>query len=102
VKARFLRAVCERRPDERECQCLAINTQLGFVPHRDVRTFQITRGAIEATLARRRHLPAATEVSTRRTSACTSSPPSDSGQSFRPGAWRSIGGRARAKALAAI
>jgi len=61
VKARLLRAVCERRPDVRlaitsnanvNAAILAINTQLGFVPHRDVRTFQITRGAIEATLAR--------------------------------------------------
>lgn len=61
VKARLLRAVCERRPEVRlaitgnanvNAAILAINTQLGFVAHRDVRTFQITRGAIEAALAR--------------------------------------------------
>jgi hypothetical protein len=61
VKARLLRAVRERRPMVRlvitsnanvNAAILAINTQLGFVPHRDVRTFQIARGAIEATLAR--------------------------------------------------
>jgi len=61
VKARLLRAVCERRPSVRlvvtsnanvNAAILAINTQLGFVQHRDVRTFQITREAIEASLAR--------------------------------------------------
>ena len=61
VKARLLRAVRERRPTVRlvitsnanvNAAILAINTQLGFVQHRDVRMFQIARGAIEATLAR--------------------------------------------------
>ena len=61
VKARLLRAVCERRPSVRlavtsnanvNAAILAINTQLGFVQHRDVRTFQITREAIEVSLAR--------------------------------------------------
>lgn len=61
VKARLLRAVCERRPSIRlaitsnanvNAAMLAINTQLGFVQHRDVRTFQIARDAIDAALAR--------------------------------------------------
>jgi GNAT superfamily N-acetyltransferase len=61
VKARLLRAVCERRPCVRlaitsnanvNAAILAINAQLGFVPHRDVRTFQTTLRAIEATLPR--------------------------------------------------
>ncbi len=62
VKARLLRAVRERRPGVRlvvtsnanvNAAMLAINTQLGFVQHRDVRTFQIARDAIDAALARR-------------------------------------------------
>lgn len=61
VKARLLRGVCERRPSVRlvitsnanvNAAMLAINTQLGFVQHRDVRTFQMTREAINAALAR--------------------------------------------------
>jgi len=61
VKARLLRAVCERRSSVRlavtsnanvNAAILAINTQLGFVQRRDVRTFQMTREAIEAALAR--------------------------------------------------
>jgi GNAT superfamily N-acetyltransferase len=61
VKARLLHAVRQRRPEVRlvitgnanvNAAILAINTQLGFVAHRDMRTFQITRGAIEAMLAR--------------------------------------------------
>lgn len=61
VKARLLRAVCERRPSVRlvimsnanvNVAMLAINTQLGFVQHRDVRIFQIARDAIEAALVR--------------------------------------------------
>jgi GNAT superfamily N-acetyltransferase len=61
VKARLLRAVCERRPGVRlavtsnanvNAAMLAINAQLGFVRHRDIRTFQIDRDAIEATLLR--------------------------------------------------
>lgn len=59
VKARLLRAVCGRRPSVRllitsnanvNAAMLAINTQLGFVQHRDVRTSQMTRDAIEAAL----------------------------------------------------
>jgi GNAT superfamily N-acetyltransferase len=59
VKARLLRTVCERRSSMRlvitsnanvNAAMLAINAQLGFVQHRDVRTFQITRDAIEAAL----------------------------------------------------
>ena len=61
VKARLLRAVCERRPSVRlvitsnanvNAAMLAINAQLGFVQHRDIRTFQIARDAIEAALMR--------------------------------------------------
>jgi GNAT superfamily N-acetyltransferase len=61
VKARLLRAVCERRSSVRlavtsnanvNAAILAINRQLGFVQHLDVRTFQIAREAIEAKLAR--------------------------------------------------
>lgn len=63
VKARLLRAVCERRPSIRlvvtsnanvNAAMLAINAQLGFAQHRDVRTFQIARDAIEAALVRSR------------------------------------------------
>jgi GNAT superfamily N-acetyltransferase len=63
VKARLLRAVRERRPSvglivtsnaNVNAAMLAVNAQLGFVQHRDVRTFQISRDAIEAALARLR------------------------------------------------
>ena len=37
---------------QKNAAILAINAQLGFAQHRDVRTFQITQGAIESTLAR--------------------------------------------------
>jgi len=61
VKARLLRAVRERRPSVRliitsnanaNAAMLAVNAQLGFVQHHDVRTFQIDRDAIEAALMR--------------------------------------------------
>jgi len=61
VKARLLREVSERRPCVRpaitsnakvNAAILAVNAQLGFVQHRDVRTFQIARGAIDAARTR--------------------------------------------------
>ena len=62
IKARMLRAVSERRPEigviitvnaNVNAAMLAINRQLGFVHHRDVRTYQIGRDGIEAALAAR-------------------------------------------------
>jgi GNAT superfamily N-acetyltransferase len=62
VKARLMRELVERRPSiERiitsnanvNAAMLAINTQLGFVLHKEVKTFQIDLAAIEAVLAQR-------------------------------------------------
>jgi GNAT superfamily N-acetyltransferase len=62
AKARLLRALRERRPEivllisvnaHVNAAILAINRQLGFVQHRDVRTYQIGRDGIEAALAAR-------------------------------------------------
>jgi GNAT superfamily N-acetyltransferase len=63
VKARLLRTVYERRPSVRwiitsnanvNAAMLAINTQLGFALHREVRTFQITLEALMTALSSRR------------------------------------------------
>ena len=63
VKARLLRAVCERRPSVRwiitsnanvNAAMLAINTQLGFARHQEVRTFQIALEVLETALSSRR------------------------------------------------
>jgi len=62
VKARVLRVLAERRPEigliitvnaNVNAAMLAINRQLGFVQHRDIRTYQISRDGIEAALAGR-------------------------------------------------
>jgi GNAT superfamily N-acetyltransferase len=63
VKARLLRVVRERRASVRwiitsnanvNAAILAINTQLGFALHREVRTFQIALEALETALSSRR------------------------------------------------
>ena len=66
VKARLLRALRERRPSVRwiitsnanvNAAILAINTQLGFALHREVKTFQIALETLETALSsRRKHL----------------------------------------------
>jgi len=62
VKARLLRVLCERRPSVRwiitanasvNAAILAINTQLGFAPHREIRTFQIALETIEIAMSSR-------------------------------------------------
>lgn len=62
VKARLLRVLCQRRPSVRwiitsnanvNAAILAINTQLGFALHREIRTFQIALGVLETALTGR-------------------------------------------------
>lgn len=62
VKARLLRVVSERRPSVRwiitsnanvNSAILAINTQLGFARHREVRTFQIALEVLKASVSSR-------------------------------------------------
>jgi len=62
VKARLLRVLCERRPSVRwiitsnanvNAAILAINAQLGFALHREVRTFQIALEVLKGALSRR-------------------------------------------------
>jgi hypothetical protein len=64
VKARQLQILTQRQPQVRmvitsnatvNAAMLAVNTQLGFKPHREISTYQATITALEEWLAQRAH-----------------------------------------------